>query len=110
MIDIRTLPEFKPSMTSDQRIALVNEYYARQEEAQKVQEAQETALLAKLERVHELLQIAAQSRRCLPLAVNQRTAKIGYEADQKRADAALDALTLDELKTYGAWRRAQREA
>ncbi len=70
--------------------------------------AREVADEATLARVLDLEFTVWQGRQCLPLAVNRAEAVKGLRADQRRLHAALDALTLEETKAYGDYRRANK--
>jgi hypothetical protein len=67
-----------------------------------------TPLETKLAAVLRLEFTAAQSKNCLPLAMNVAQAAIGAKADLSRFYAAINGLTDEELKAYAAHRRVNK--
>lgn len=67
-----------------------------------------TPLETKLAAVLQLEFTAAQSKNCLPLAMNVTQAAIGAKADLSRLHAAIDALSDEELEAYATYRRANK--
>lgn len=104
-VDIRTLPGFKTSMRMDERVALVEAHYA----AQTAQEQEQVQVQDKrFERILELEFTVKQGTALLPLQVNRATAERGLKADKVRLAEAIDALSLDELKAFGDYRRVNK--
>lgn len=100
-VDIRTLPGFTPALTTDERIALAQAYYAQRETS--LTEADEAAI----EAVLDLEDVAQQSRNCLPLQANPGQARVGAQADVERAFRARLALSPAQQAAYLSRRQAR---